>query len=185
MGAWDKEKVPSAIPGATNNASMENHKAKSHGTFMHGIGAATGKPTGQSVAVFNAALRQSSYDERLTQRIWDLASHNANPAVDLLVCLERRQPIGFRYVDVSRSVVLHHGSKDTRVPVDNVRWLGKMMRRCEVRVLEGEGHGLMANASVMGAVLGEVAKEWEDWWNVTQAKGERENKRRERAEDKY
>lgn len=186
MAAWDRENPPSLTPGATNGASLEiNHLAKSHGAFMHGIGAATGKPTGQSVAAFNAALRQSSYDERLTQRIWDLATLNANPAVDLLVCLERRQPIGFRYVDVMRSVVIHHGSKDTRVPVDNVRWLGKMMRRCEVRVLEGEGHGLMANASVMGAVLGEVAKEWEDWWNVTQAKGERENKRWEKAEEKY
>ena len=163
--------TPSPTPGATGGASIENHEAKSNGTFMHGIGAATGKPNGQSAATLAAALRQSSYDERLTQCIWDLATLNANPAVDLLTCLERRQPIGFKYVDITRSVVIHHGSKDTRVPVDNVRWLGKMMRRCEVRVLEGEGHGLMANASVMGAVLGEVAREWEDWWNVTQAKG--------------
>ena len=73
--------------------------------------------------------------------------------MDLLVCLERRHTIGFRYVDITRPVVIHHGSRDTRVPVDNVRWLGKTMRRCEVRVLEGEGHGLMASAQVMGGVL--------------------------------
>jgi len=36
------------------------------------------------------------------------------------------------------------------------------MRRCEVRVLEGEGHGLMASAPVMGGVLMEIAREWED-----------------------
>lgn len=115
--------------------------------------------------------RQTEYDTRLTYRIWELATSNANPAVDLLVCLERRQTIGYRYVDINREVVIHHGTKDTRVPVDNVRWLGKTMRRCEVRILEGEGHGLMASAVVMSNVLTEMAKEWEDWTTVVQGKG--------------
>lgn len=114
--------------------------------------------------------RQMDYDNRLTHKIWELATTNANPAVDLLVCLERQQPIGFRYVDITRNVVIHHGSRDTRVPVDNVRWLGQTMRRCEVRVLEGEGHGLMASATVMGNVLMEIAKEWEDWMTLVQGK---------------
>ncbi|KAL3469324.1 hypothetical protein BJX99DRAFT_75618 [Aspergillus californicus] len=114
--------------------------------------------------------RQMDFDNRLTHKIWELATTHANPAVDLLVCLERQQPIGFRYVDITRNVVIHHGSRDTRVPVDNVRWLGQTMRRCEVRVLEGEGHGLMASASVMGNVLMEIAKEWEDWMTVVQGK---------------
>ncbi|KAJ6173014.1 hypothetical protein N7485_005826 [Penicillium canescens] len=114
--------------------------------------------------------RQRDYDTRLTYKIWELATTNANPAVDLLICLERRQDIGFRYVDITRSVVIHHGRKDPRVPVDNVQWLGKTMRRCEVRILEGEGHGLMASASVMGSVLTEIAKEWEDWTILVQGK---------------
>ncbi|KAJ9485123.1 hypothetical protein VN97_g8233 [Penicillium thymicola] len=114
--------------------------------------------------------RQHDYDTRLTYRIWELATTNAKPAVDLLVCLERRQTIGFRYVDITRSVVIHHGSKDPRVPVENVQWLGKTMRRCEVRILEGEGHGLMASAGVMGNVLTEIAKEWEDWTILVQGK---------------
>jgi pimeloyl-ACP methyl ester carboxylesterase len=113
--------------------------------------------------------RQELYDNRLTHAIWQLATTGANPAVDLLVCLERRHTIGFRYVDITRPVVIHHGSRDTRVPVDNVRWLGKTMRRCEVRVLEGEGHGLMASAQVMGGVLMEISKEWEEWSRVTGA----------------
>lgn len=120
--------------------------------------------------------RQVDYDSRLTQTIWELATTNANPAVDLLICLERRQTIGFRYVDINRAVVIHHGSRDTRVPVDNVRWLGKTMRRCEVRVLEGEGHGLMASATVMGNVLMEIAKEWEDWTTIV--RGRRDGGRR-------
>ncbi|KAA8652226.1 hypothetical protein EYZ11_002292 [Aspergillus tanneri] len=123
-----------------------------------------------AVAVPEDRERQTDYDTRLTHKIWELATTNANPAVDLLVCLERRQPIGFRYVDITRNVVIHHGSRDTRVPVDNVRWLGQTMRRCEVRVLEGEGHGLMASAAVMGNVLMEIAKEWEDWMIVVQGK---------------
>jgi hypothetical protein len=106
------------------------------------------------------------YDERLTLSIWAFATTNANPAVDLLVCLERTQTIGFRYVDITRAVVIHHGGKDTRVPLDNVKWLGSSMRRCEVRVLEGEGHGLMANAVVIGSVLTEMAREWDDWVKV-------------------
>ncbi|KAI0505456.1 Alpha/Beta hydrolase protein [Xylaria bambusicola] len=128
-------------------------------------------------AIFAAAAdaladkeRQTIYDKRLTHAIWDLATTGANPAVDLLVCLERRHTIGFRYVDITRPVVIHHGSRDTRVPVDNVRWLGKAMRRCEVRVLEGESHGLMASANVMGSVLSEISKEWDDWTKLTNPK---------------
>jgi pimeloyl-ACP methyl ester carboxylesterase len=114
--------------------------------------------------------RQRDYDTRLTYKIWERATTNANPAVDLLICLERRQTIGFRYVDITRSVVIHHGRKDPRVPVENVQWLGKTMRRCEVRILEGEGHGLMASAGVMGGILTEIAKEWEDWTILVQGK---------------
>lgn len=126
--------------------------------------------SGRSTAE-NERERRSAYDARLTEAIWDAATTGTNPAVDLLVCLERRQPIGFRYVDITRSVVIHHGSKDSRVPVENVKWLGKMMRRCEVRVLEGEGHGLMASAGVMGNVLMEMAQEWSDWNRVVKGKG--------------
>ncbi|KAK8052710.1 hypothetical protein PG996_012011 [Apiospora saccharicola] len=121
--------------------------------------------------------RQVNYDTRLTHAIWDLATTGANPAVDLLVCLERRHTVGFRYVDITRPVVIHHGSKDTRVPVENVKWLGKTMKRCEVRVLEGEGHGLMASANVMGTVLMEISKEWEDWLRVTGTSKQRDGDR--------
>lgn len=114
--------------------------------------------------------RQTEYDNRLTHKIWELATTKANPAVDLVTCLERRQNIGFQYVDITRAVVIHQGDRDTRVPADNVRWLGKSMRRCEVRILEGEGHGLMASATVMGNVLMEIAKEWDDWMIVVHGK---------------
>lgn len=143
---------------------------------QEGPGAVTSSASSVAAGVTpdNASIseqeRRTEYDNRLTHAIWELATSCANPAVDLLICLERRRAIGFRYVDINRAVVIHHGSRDTRVPVDNVRWLGKTMRRCEVRVLEGEGHGLMASATVMGNVLMEVAKEWEDWTTVVQGR---------------
>jgi pimeloyl-ACP methyl ester carboxylesterase len=119
----------------------------------------------QVQAAMNAAEKARAHirDERLTFGIWERATTNANPATDLVVCLETTNTIGFRYEDITRGVVIHHGSKDTRVPVDNVRWLGRIMRRCEVRILDGESHGLMANPMVMGNLLMEIAKEWEDW----------------------
>lgn len=40
-----------------------------------------------------------------------------------------------------------------------------------MRVLEGEGHGLMASAQVMGSVLVEISKEWEDWDRVVRSTG--------------
>jgi pimeloyl-ACP methyl ester carboxylesterase len=128
--------------------------------------------------------RQRAFDERLTFAIWDRATAHANPATDLIVCLETKQTIGFRYEDINRPVVIHHGSKDSRVPVDNVRWLGKLMRKCEVRILEGEQHGLMASAQVMGNVLTEMASDWEDWNNVTRGTGEQRAVSRRRTTER-
>lgn len=129
--------------------------------------------TTTALSVSELAHRRRLYDARLTLSIWALATHSANPAHDLLVCLERHRPIGFRYVDITRAVVVHHGSRDTRVPLENVKWLGRTMRRCEVRVLEGEGHGLMASAVVMGRVLEEVGREWGEWMEVVEGRGRR------------
>ncbi|RMD41714.1 hypothetical protein DV735_g3389, partial [Chaetothyriales sp. CBS 134920] len=110
----------------------------------------------------SAEARASLYNEALTRKIWSLSTLNANPAVDLMICLERKKPIGFRYADITRSTVITHGAKDSRVPLDNVKWLNSIMKRSELRVLEQEGHSLMANASVMSSILMEKAKEWEE-----------------------
>ena len=121
-------------------------------------------------AIISPEQRRTMYNETLTHRIWELATTNANPAVDLLVCLERRAPIGFKYTDITRAVVVHHGAQDTRVPVENVKLLEKAMPRCELRVLPDDGHGLMASASVMAGVLTEIEKEWSEYEKVV-AKG--------------
>lgn len=138
-----------------------------------------------AAAALNAAEhtekeRKTEYTSRLTERTWDLAVKDSNPATDLLVCLERHRSVGFRYTDVSAETVVTHGSEDKRVPLANVRWLVDQMNRrpntrsgdpevrsatrsCELRVLEGEGHGLMASPSIMGDVLTEIAGYWKGW----------------------
>lgn len=160
-----------AAAAATGSGTPSTHKKSAAGaSATGGMSSREAREAGVLAAAADAIAdreRQATYDTRLTHAIWELATTGANPAVDLLVCLERRHTIGFRYVDITRPVVIHHGSRDTRVPVENVRWLGKTMRRCEVRVLDGEGHGLMASAVVMGGVLMEIAKEWEDWGRLT------------------
>ncbi|GAB7348518.1 hypothetical protein MBLNU459_g6917t1 [Dothideomycetes sp. NU459] len=132
-----------------------------------------------SAAEHSERERQAAYSTLLTERTWTLATMNSNPAVDLLVCLERHRDIGFRYVDIQRQVVITHGSEDKRVSAENVRWIGEQMNKraavnwspdakekrremggCEVRILPGEGHGLMASAAVMADVLTDIAGEW-------------------------
>lgn len=114
--------------------------------------------------------RSALYNSQLTHRIWTLATLNANPAIDLMICLERRKPIGFRYADVTRSIVIRHGANDTRVPVENAKWLESILKRGELRVLENEGHSLMANASVMSNTLSEISKEWDEWDKIARHK---------------
>ncbi|KAK5104251.1 hypothetical protein LTS08_002138 [Lithohypha guttulata] len=132
--------------------------------------------------VLTPEARQRLYNETLTYRTWSLATLNANPATDLVICLERRRPIGFRYTDITRAVVIHHGTNDTRVPLENVQWLDSAMKRCELRVLEGEGHGLMASATVMTNVLSEIGKEWEEWSCI--AKVQEQKRKEEQARER-
>ena len=165
--ASDARRSSSASP-KVHRSDVENDSGKENDPSVH-----VRRASVTAYDLLTKEERKAKYDSRLTEAIWNAATTGANPAVDLLVCLERRQPIGFRYVDITRAVVIHHGSKDTRVPVENVKWLGKTMRRCEVRILEGEGHGLMASAGVMGNVLMEIAGEWDDWNRVVRGKGDR------------
>lgn len=142
--------------------------------------------TGLNAAEHAETQRQSEYTSRLTQSTWDLATRDSNPATDLVVCLERNRDVGFRYTDVTREVVITHGADDKRVPIANVKWLAEQMNRralslqlgndgresreawadpaskggCEVRVLPGEGHGLMASPVIMSDVLTEIAAHW-------------------------
>lgn len=167
-------------PTPTKNESFSCYQATNNALTSQGVitqrPSIAGAPRATPQAVNHARgtmtpqEHRAAYDAALTPRIWSLATANANPAVDLIICLEKYAPIGFLYTDISRAVVIHHGSRDTRVPVDNVRWLANRMKRCELRVLEGEGHGLMASASVMAEILGEIGGEWDEWARLVKGK---------------
>ncbi|BGP29356.1 hypothetical protein JCM10296v2_001095 [Rhodotorula toruloides] len=76
---------------------------------------------------------------------------------DLLVLLERTSPssassvpgqgqLGISYADVPHRMKVWYGEKDERISEASVRWLQREVEgRCEVRVVRGAGHGLMAN----------------------------------------
>jgi hypothetical protein len=88
---------------------------------------------------------------------------------DLLVLLDRTSPsstspfslstrnkLGFSYADIPHGVKVWFGDKDDRISLSSVRWLeteingGAAVRegkRCEVRIVEGAGHGLMTSKS--------------------------------------
>lgn len=179
------------IRGKTSRSGSPHKRDES--LFM----SATATPTDPAFTYASTALnaaehaereRQVIYTSRLTQRTWEYAIRDSNPATDLLVCLERHREVGFRYTDISAAVVITHGMDDKRVPVNNVRWLGDQMNRmassatqggmsvqsrdiyaaghemggggCEVRILENEGHGLMASPVIMGDLLTEISGYW-------------------------
>ncbi|KAL8951833.1 MAG: hypothetical protein Q9222_002222 [Ikaeria aurantiellina] len=132
---------PDVIKAPVQNQSLTNPKTRNNAirqeSFPKKISSSDDSDSSRSIIklpleITSEKERQSTYDSRLTNAIWDASTTGANPAVDLLVCLERKQPIGFRYVDITRSVIIHHGSKDTRVPIENVKWLGKTMRRARI-----------------------------------------------------
>ncbi|RMZ80310.1 hypothetical protein DV738_g2809, partial [Chaetothyriales sp. CBS 135597] len=154
-----KAATVSSYPNENNSDSERGYNTKTSPQKPHSGAARSGAVSPQPASRLSPEARASLYNEALTRRIWSLSTLNANPAADLMICLERKKPIGFRYADVTRSTVITHGAKDSRVPLDNVKWLNSIMKRCELRVLEHEGHSLMANASVMSSILMEKAKE--------------------------
>ena len=104
----------------------------------------------------------------LVSAIWAAATRDSNATVDLLTSLERPHTVGFTYFDVTLPVVIRHGSKDERVPLERVVWMTKAMNmarenNAELKVIQGAQHGLMARADVMSDVFEEIARESHKW----------------------
>jgi len=104
----------------------------------------------------------------LVAAIWAAATRDSNATVDLLTSLERPHTVGFTYFDVTLPVVIRHGSKDERVPLERVIWMTKAMNmarenNAELKVIQGAQHGLMARADVMSDVFEEIARESHKW----------------------
>ena len=85
----------------------------------------------------------------LVAAIWAAATRNSNATVDLLTSLERPHTVGFTYFDVTLPVVIRHGSKDERVPLERVMWMTKAMNMARannaIRCRKGGGCWLASN----------------------------------------
>ncbi|BGP13246.1 hypothetical protein JCM10213v2_001165 [Rhodosporidiobolus nylandii] len=92
---------------------------------------------------------------------------------DLLVLLERtstastgKKGLGFEYRDLRAPVKVWYGDHDDRISLGSIRWLEREITEngksgeCEVKVVEGADHGLMAHGRVMLEVLESIAAEW-------------------------
>jgi hypothetical protein len=118
---------------------------------------------------FGAGVSPSLTPENdLVAAIWAAATRDSNATVDLLTSLERPHTVGFTYFDVTLPVVIRHGNKDERVPLERVMWMTKAMNmarqnNAELKVIEGAHHGLMARADVMSDVLEEIARDSHAW----------------------
>ncbi|KAG8960550.1 hypothetical protein FRC03_006412 [Tulasnella sp. 419] len=113
--------------------------------FSFGGGAAPG-----SRLTLANALLQASHAESLK-----------GGTADLLAILERdSKPWGFSYADVKHRVKVWYGDKDEKIGISSVRWMERVMRDCEVKIVKNGGHSLMTNVDVVVEVLESVAKEW-------------------------
>ncbi|KAF8756067.1 Hydrolase [Rhizoctonia solani] len=54
-----------------------------------------------------------------------------------------------------------YGDRDDKIGIGSVRWMERVMKSCEVKIVKGAGHSLMTNAEVVVEVLESIAKEWD------------------------
>ncbi|KAG9102725.1 hypothetical protein FRC06_001298 [Ceratobasidium sp. 370] len=108
--------------------------------------------TNTKTVTLASALLQASHAESLK-----------GGTADLLSILERdSKPWGFSYADVRQPVRVWYGDRDDKIGVGSVRWMERVMRACEVKIVKGAGHSLMTNAEVVVEVLESIAREWDE-----------------------
>ncbi|CAB1119686.1 unnamed protein product [Ectocarpus sp. CCAP 1310/34] len=74
-------------------------------------------------------------------------------AMDALAALEKTQPLGFDYRDVSMPVHVFHGRADHMVPFPAAQWMAEEMLACTVSVKMGGTHALIMDSGVVDCVL--------------------------------
>ncbi|GAA5851067.1 hypothetical protein JCM8547_009170 [Rhodosporidiobolus lusitaniae] len=82
-----------------------------------------------------------------------------------------KRGLGFTYRSLRNPLKIWYGDRDDRISLGSVRWLEREVNEngesresgvgCEVRVVEGADHGLMANGKVMLEALESIASEWD------------------------
>ncbi|GAA5844913.1 hypothetical protein JCM9279_000043 [Rhodotorula babjevae] len=173
------ESASSHRPGTPSDPPPRRDRLPSvASTHSHSSAAATSTSAGRErraippAALIDGLLRASHAE-----------SSSSGGTADLLVLLERTStasssapgaPLGtgFAYGDVPHRCKVWLGDKDDRISLASVRWLERELDRglagagagprdkgCEVRVVEGADHSLMANSGVMIEVLESIAAE--------------------------
>ncbi|QRV97550.1 hypothetical protein RhiJN_25569 [Ceratobasidium sp. AG-Ba] len=109
-------------------------------------------PTPTKTVTLASALLQASHAESLK-----------GGTADLLSILERdSKPWGFSYADVRQPVRVWYGDRDDKIGIGSVRWMERVMKACDVKIVKGAGHSLMTNAEVVVEVLESIAREWDE-----------------------
>lgn len=109
-------------------------------------------PNPPKTVTLASALLQASHAESLK-----------GGTADLLSILERdSKPWGFSYADVRQPVRVWYGDRDDKIGVGSVRWMERVMKSCDVKIVKGAGHSLMTNAEVVVEVLESIAQEWDE-----------------------
>ncbi|GAA5931971.1 hypothetical protein JCM3775_004201 [Rhodotorula graminis] len=161
-------------PGTPSDAPRRDRLPSVASTHSQSSGAVTSVSAGRErstippAALIDGLLRASHAE-----------SSSSGATADLLVLLERASPataagassgMGFAYGDVPHRCKVWAGDRDDRISLASVRWLERELDRglagagagprdkgCEVRVVEGADHSLMANSGVMLEVLESLA----------------------------
>lgn len=95
-----------------------------------------------------------------------LAASHAESArglnADFLCILNHdHKPWGFRYMSFPHAVKVWYGDKDEKIGEAGVRWMEKVMRNCDVKIVKGASHSLMTNATVVVEALESIADAWD------------------------
>ncbi|GAA5896986.1 hypothetical protein JCM6882_007323 [Rhodosporidiobolus microsporus] len=153
----------STLSASTSNASLSpRHRVNSGGL----------SPISRSPSPSPLSASPSSIPSHILIDGLLRASHaeslRGGGTADLLVLLDSaKKGLGFEYRDLDCPVKVWYGDKDDRISAGSIRWLEREVKErgrkgvCEVKVVEGADHGLMANGRVMLDVLESIAADWD------------------------
>lgn len=154
-----------SVAAPSISARSTRTTASSARALPYSVGLRTGSPTPSTATTAAAAKRSQKPGGISLASALMQASHAEalkGGTADLLSILERpdSRPWGFSYTDVKQHVKVWYGDRDERIGISSVRWMERVMRDCEVKIIKGEDHSLLTNAKVVVEVLESIAAEW-------------------------
>ncbi|CAM9286750.1 unnamed protein product [Scytosiphon promiscuus] len=154
--------VPLSVPGSSRAlAAVEKlpawviKTAMSLGTNMPRLLAAAGGLSfmAKGCSEEEGMMFASDTTAEVLKAVGNADEQSQGVVLDALTALEKTQPFGFDYRDVSMPVHVFHGRADHMVPFAAVQWMSDEMPACTVSVKMGGTHALLMDSSVLGCVL--------------------------------